>query len=57
MPPNTKGASFLFDPKLIDEVETKGRIKLYFKDTSGLSVQVQKIYAAPKKRKNSNLGL
>jgi len=26
MPPNTKGSSFVFDPKLIDEVETKSTI-------------------------------
>lgn len=51
MPPNTKGASFLFDPKLIDEVETKGRIKLYFKDLSGLSVQVQKNMCVTQKAK------
>ncbi|CAF0934284.1 unnamed protein product [Brachionus calyciflorus] len=51
MPPNTKGSSFLFDPKLIDEVETKGRIKLYFKDTSGLTVQVQKNMCSTQKAK------
>ena len=42
MPPDAKGSSFLFDPKLINEVETRGQIKLYFKDMSGLNVQVQK---------------
>jgi DNA repair protein RAD50 len=51
MPPNTKGASFLFDPKLIDEIETKGRIKLYFKDMSGLNVQVQKNMSSTQKLK------
>jgi len=51
MPPNTKGSSFVFDPKLIDEVETKGRIKLYFRDTSGLSVQVQKNLCSTQKAK------
>jgi DNA repair protein RAD50 len=51
MPPNTKGASFLFDPKLIDEVETKGRIKLFFKDMSGLNVQVQKNMSCTQKMK------
>ena len=51
MPPNTKGASFLFDPKLIDEVETKARIKLYFRDMSGLVVQVQKNMACTQKSK------
>jgi DNA repair protein RAD50 len=51
MPPNTKGGSFLFDPKLIDEVETKARIKLYFKDTAGLSVQVQKNMSVQQKAK------
>ena len=51
MPPNTKGASFLFDPKLIDECETKGRIKLYFRDTSGLHVQVQKNMCSTQKLK------
>lgn len=51
MPPNTKGASFVFDPKLIDEVETKGRIKLYFKDTSGMHVQVQKNLSSTQKAK------
>jgi DNA repair protein RAD50 len=51
MPPNTKGVSFLFDPKLLDEVETKGRIKLFFKDTSGLGVQVQKNMCSTQKAK------
>lgn len=51
MPPNTKGNAFVFDPKLIDEVETKGRIKLYFRDTSGLSVQVQKNLCCTQKAK------
>ncbi len=51
MPPNTKGASFLFDPKLIDEVETKGKIKLFFKDMSGLNVQVQKNMSCTQKMK------
>ena len=41
----------MFDPKLIDEVETKGRIKLYFRDTSGLSVQVQKNLCSTQKAK------
>ena len=51
MPPNTKGGSFLFDPKLIDEIETKGRIKLFFKDMSGLQVQVQKNMCLTQKMK------
>nr|AGH55903.1 Rad50 [Brachionus manjavacas] len=51
MPPNTKGSSFLFDPKLIDEIETKGKIKLFFKDTSGLTVQVQKNLCCTQKAK------
>ena len=51
MPPNTKGASFLFDPKLIDEVETKGKIKLFINDMSGLQVQVQKNMCCTQKMK------
>jgi DNA repair protein RAD50 len=51
MPPNTKGTSFLFDPKLIDELETKGRIKLFFKDMGGLFVQVQKNMSCTQKQK------
>jgi len=51
MPPNTKGSSFVFDPKLIDEIETKGRIKLYFRDTSDLYVQVQKNLCSTQKAK------
>jgi DNA repair protein RAD50 len=51
MPPNTKGVSFLFDPKLIDQIETRGRIKLFFKDTSGLGVQVQKNMCTTQKAK------
>ena len=53
LPPNTKGASFLFDPKLIDEVETKGRIKLFFRDTSDLTVQVQKNLCVTQKAKKT----
>lgn len=41
----------MFDPKLIDEVETRGRIKLYFRDTSNLYVQVQKNLACVQKAK------
>jgi DNA repair protein RAD50 len=51
MPPNTKGSSFVFDPKLINEIEAKGRIKLYFRDTSGMSVQVQKNLCSTQKAK------
>ena len=51
LPPNTKGSSFVFDPKLIDEVETKGRVKLYFRDTSGVAVQVQKNLVSTQKAK------
>lgn len=51
MPPNTKGSSFLFDPKLIDEIETKGKILLRFRDTSGLAVQVQKNLCCTQKAK------
>jgi DNA repair protein RAD50 len=42
LPPNTKGSSFVFDPKLADITETKGQIKLHFHDINNLSVQVQK---------------
>lgn len=41
----------MFDPKLIEEVETKGRIKLHFKDTTGLGVQVQKNMCVTQKAK------
>lgn len=51
MPPNTKGTSFVFDPKLIDEIETRGRIKLYFRDTSDLYVQIQKNLCSTQKAK------
>lgn len=51
MPPNTKGVSFVFDPKLIDEVEVKGRVNLYFRDTSGLCVQVTKNLCVTQKAK------
>jgi DNA repair protein RAD50 len=51
LPPNTKGSSFVFDPKLVDEVETKGQVKLFFRDTSGLSVQVQKNLCSTQKSK------
>ena len=50
-PPNTKGSSFVFDPKLIDEIETKGRIKLYFRDTSNTCVQVHKNLCSTQKAK------
>ena len=51
MPPNTRGSSFVFDPKLINETETRGRIKLCFSDTSGLKVQVQKNLCSTQKVK------
>lgn len=51
MPPNTKGASFLFDPKLVDEVETKARLKLNFRDAAGMGVQVHKNMCVTQKAK------
>lgn len=51
MPPNTKGTAFLFDPKLIDEVETKARLKLNFRDSGGNGVQVHKNMCVTQKSK------
>jgi DNA repair protein RAD50 len=51
MPPNTKGTSFLFDPKLIDEIETKAKIALFFRDMNGLCIQVQKNLCSTQKLK------
>ncbi|XP_028394772.1 DNA repair protein RAD50-like [Dendronephthya gigantea] len=35
MPPNSKGAAFVFDPKVAGSQEVKGQVKLMLKDMSG----------------------
>ena len=51
LPPNSKGGAFVFDPKLLDEVETKGKIKLFIKDIKLNNIQVQKNLSVTQKAK------
>ena len=46
-----KGGAFVFDPKLLDEVETKGKIKLFFRDTGTNYIQVHKNMSVTQKAK------
>ena len=46
-----KGGAFVFDPKLLNEVETKGKIKLFFRDTGSNYIQVQKNMSVTQKAK------
>ena len=38
MPPNSKGAAFVFDPKVAGEQEVKGQVKLMLKDIGGHNI-------------------
>jgi DNA repair protein RAD50 len=51
LPPLCKGGAFVFDPKLLDEIETKGRIKLHLRTSNNQLVQVQKNLMVTQKAK------
>lgn len=51
LPPNSRGGAFVFDPKLLDEIETKGRIKLKIRDTTSNYVEIQKNLSVTQKAK------
>ena len=49
----SKGGAFVFDPKLLDEIETKGKIKLFLRDTGSNYIQVQKNMSVTQKAKKA----
>lgn len=51
MPPNSKGAAFVYDPKVAGEQEVKGQVKLMMKDVSGHRVIVTRSLISTQKLK------